>query len=165
MLKGTPVVAVRKREEALYKFSDKLKKLEELLDTGSYERLPKRMLATTFVTWEDEALGVKKLSRNLLYGKTEEYTVLHLKLENLLKAFAKVKNKGSKKEDNFKKQLERLEAAERRAQVYVNDYSIVKAELEEKIKEIARLEQQLARVREKSRKITPLQVVRANNDL
>lgn len=161
MLSGTPVIAVRRREEALEKFSYKIKKLEELLDAGNFDRLPKRLQPTTFIAWEDEELGIKKLSRNLLYGKTEQYAVLHLKLEYLLKAIAKAKNKGSKKEDNVKKLIERLETAERRAQTYVNDYSIVTAELSERIKEISRLEQQLGRVRETSRKITPLQAVMA----
>lgn len=155
-----PAIALKRRNDAIKKFVFKLEKLEELLSTSAIESIPINMRPATFVAWEDEKLGIEKFSRNALYETAVEYTALHQKMRDLLERLAKKREKKFKKENEVDKLREQLRMAEKKIQAYVNDYTTVRNELEEKDKEIARLLLQLSRMKEYDRKITPLKSVR-----
>lgn len=165
MTKGIPAVAIRRQKEAILKFETKLMKLAELLEERKFDSLPKRMEPTTFMAWEDKEVGVFKLSRNLLYKKDlDAYRILQAKLNKLLEDLAKARTSGSKKDEKNFKLLEKLKDAERRARTYMNDYSSVKAQLDEANKEVGRLQERLARLNLKVGKIASFEVAKRNID-
>jgi hypothetical protein len=155
-----PAIALRRREEAIRKFSFKLNKLEELLDLDKVDQVPQKMRPTNFVEWDDEELGVEKFSRNSLYETDEEYIVLIERMKLLLALLAKKRAAGSKKENQIKKLREQLEAAERKAQAFVNDYTAVRAKLDEAERKMEVLRLQVQRMKENRSKIVPLKSVK-----
>jgi chromosome segregation ATPase len=154
-----PVIAVRRREAALAKFSFKIEKIKELLAGGDIQRIPSKMRPTTFVEWEDQELGVQKISRNSLYETDKEYTSLHIEMHAILARIVNVRTGNNKKEKVTEKLQDKINVLEARIQNYVNDYSEAKSELLKKDKEIARLRTQLIRARENEGKIKHLRSV------
>jgi chromosome segregation ATPase len=164
MENNKPAIALRRQAEAKCKFNAKLAKLEELITAQEFDKIPLEMRATTFMAWEDKELNIEKISRNLLYKSEDEYKLLYIKLEKLLTSLSKHRGSGLKKEEKLSELNAKLNAAERRAATYLNDYSVIKAQLDDKIHEIARLEERLARLTAKSKNVQPLRAAKRRPD-
>lgn len=159
-----PVIAIRRRENALAKFSFKITKIKELLKTGEIERIPVKMRPTTFVEWEDQELGVEKISRNSLYETDDAYTALHNEMRAVLAQLTDTRSGNIKKEKKTEKLNEKIKTLEARIQIYVNDYTEAKAELQQKDKELARLRAQLNRINEHEEKVKNLHQVKKSQN-
>ena len=160
----TPHVALQRRKAAIEKFDHKVKTLETLLEADTIENVPDNMRPTTFVEWEDEELGVLKFSRNALYETDEEYIKLHNRMKVVLAALAKKRSRPSKVENDATRLKDKTEVLERKLQAFVNDYAMVRSELEDKNKEIIRLRLELQRIRENGSSITRLRPVKKPSD-
>ena len=144
-MKQIPAIAQRRRQIATTNFVTKLEALETLLNERKLESFPERASVSSFATWEDPDLGVRRLSRSVIYSEIDEYRILRQRLTQLLGRVQKTRSKGIKK-GNVELELRRqLELAEERAKDYVNQYSVAMAALTESRKEIERLKHQLGR--------------------
>lgn len=151
-----PAIALQRRQAAIAKFSHKIDVLERLLGDGDLHRFPKRVSVSSFVSWEDEELGVQPISRSVVYDDVEEYLQLRKRMEVTLERLSHLRTK-TRKKNNLELDLRlRLEDAEARAQAFKNQYSTAMAELAEARKEIEYLNLRLARQGVQRTKVVPL---------
>lgn len=149
-MKRTPIVAERRRKDAIVKFKNKLELLEKLLESNNTDQCPTRASLSSFMQWEEPQLGVYSLSRSLLYDRNNEvYVELRTRVERLLGILAKKRTKSAKNADVLGDLQEQLASMKERANSYVNQYSSVSAELEIAKAEIAKLKDKLRRISDK----------------
>lgn len=160
----TPPVAIFKREAALEKFRFKIDKLNELIDLGELELIPESMKPTTFAAWEHGEIGVYRFSRNALYESDDRYLKLHSDMRVVLQRLEKLRTKANKKEKRSTHLADKVESLEHRVRTMVNDYSIVKAELDAATKVISRLKVELKRARDDSNSIIHLKSIKNRKD-
>ncbi|MFN9771066.1 MAG: hypothetical protein ACK54X_00340 [Burkholderiales bacterium] len=159
-----PAIALRRREAALRTFRTKLDVLERLLTDDTLDRFPERASVSAFASWRDEALGVDALSRSALYADEAEYLELRRRMEHLLERVVQRRARGTRRANVEATLRQRLAEAEERAQSYVNQYSMVRAELLAVRAENTRLRQKLQRFTEGSPNVVRLKAVRPDGE-
>ena len=160
----TPAVAIRRREAALGTFRMKLDVLERLLADDTLHLFPERASVSAFASWRDDALGVAALSRSALYSDEAEYLELRRRMEHLLERVVQRRARGTRRANVEATLRQRLAEAEERAQSYVNQYSMVRAELLAVRAENARLRLKLQRFTEAAPNVVRLRTVGPGSD-
>ncbi|MCK4143630.1 hypothetical protein HFK84_15270 [Ralstonia pseudosolanacearum] len=156
----TPVVAQNRHQEAIANFEKKLIVLQELLGNGALDQFPKRASVSSFAKWEDQDLGVLPVSRSVIYDESDDYLPLRKRMEHLLRQVDKSRAKTSRK-DNIEAELRRkLDAAEEKAQEYLNQYATKLAELTDARKEIEQLKDKVQRLTANHARTSPLHSVK-----
>lgn len=158
----SPTIAAQRHTNATLKFTNKLDALDLLFEEGKSEKFPKRISVASFALWEDEVLGVQKISRSVIYSDTDSYIALRKRMDTLLARLLVIRTRVHKKENKESILRDQLEAADARAKSFVNQYSSVMAELFDARKEIARLNLRLARQVASRRKVVSLHTVPGN---
>ena len=164
MTTKAPAIAIRRREAALCTFRTKLDVLERLLSDDTLDRFPERAAFSAVASWRDEALGVAALSRSALYSDEAEYLELRRRMEHLLERVVQRRARGTRRANVEATLRQRLAEAEERAQSYVNQYSMVRAELLAVRAENARLRQKLQRFTQAAPHVVRLKAVRPGSD-
>lgn len=153
-------IAQQRHDAASAKFEKKLQELQKLIEDGPLERFPKLVSIASFAEWENSELGTKKIARSTIYGKDNHSVAKRQRLNELLRRMAALRSK-SKKKENAETTLRQAKAnADMRANVYLNQYSMAKAELDDALADIARLNRRLAEFTANKRKIVPLLVAK-----
>lgn len=159
---SAPTIAVQRRADATLKFKNKLDALDLLFTEGKLEKFPKHISVASFALWEDEALGVQKVSRSVIYCKTDSYIALKNRMDILLARLLVMRTRVFKKKNKESDLIDQLDDANARAKSFVNQYSSAMAELFDARKEIARLNLRLSRQVASRRKVVHLHAVPGN---
>lgn len=157
----TPLIALKRRAFTIANFAKKLDVLEQLISDGMLSNAPVRASIPAFAAWADEELGVRPLSRSVIYDELEDYVKLRQRMDTLLKALTDARCRSQKKVNREQLLSQQLRDAREKLQSYVNQYAEVCAALDEATKEIKRLNQRLNRAISHAAKVTPLRT--ANN--
>ena len=155
----TPAIAISRRKDATANFLHKLDTLERLLADGNLDVFPDRVSITSFAAWADASLNVSSISRTIIYATDDTYRPLQQRMTTLLERLTQLRAKPTRKANLETSLRSRLEAAEARAQSYVDQYSSVMSELAVARREIEQLRQKLARQAKNNSKVVPLRSV------
>ena len=154
-----PAIAITRRKDAVANFLHKLDTLERLLVEGDLGVFPQRVSISSFAAWVDASLGVSSISRTIIYASDDAYIPLQQRMTTLLARLTQLRAKPSRKASLETSLRSRLEAAEARAQSYVDQYSSAMSVLAEARREIEHLRQKLARQAKNNSKVVPLRSV------
>lgn len=154
--KSAPAIAFIRREKALGKFDLKLKVLSDLIEARDLDKVPSNLKPSTFVAWHDSVLGIEKISRNCLYEKSEDYVIRLEKMTALLGLLTKLRAGGSNKESKLRILTERITFLERQLAIYINEYSMVRAELVDKNTRIIDLSEKIKVLKQRGNKVVQL---------
>lgn len=132
----------------------KIDKLREYVETGKFDCYPGEGFVVDFALWMDPDLGLGKFAKSILY--TDNYTDELESIDTLLKKVRAGRRHQVRKAQIVQGLEAKLEAAEAKAQSYVDQYTQVAAELEDARKTTIELEQDNAELRAKLAKVTPL---------
>jgi len=149
-------IAQQRHDDASEKFEKKLHELQNLIDNGSLERITQLASIASFAKWEDAELGVRKIARSTIYGKEDYCMAKRQRMEVLLNRIAELRSKSKNKENEKSNLRESKTNAELRAQAYLNQYTMARAELADAIAEIDRLNKRIAQLTTEKRKVVPL---------
>lgn len=152
----TPLIAQRRRDDALQVIEKKLQVADQLLADGNLDHLPKQASISSFCKWKLLETGVLPISRSVVYSKDGEYPLLRKKLENLLGRIRAARKRKNRKKDLESNLGHRLEMAEQRAASYLNQYNTVALELRDAKMEIERLNLKLSRIVAKTNRVSPI---------
>ncbi len=155
----TPAIALRRHQDATTKIAHKLSVLEKMISGNELGRFPRNVSITSFASWADDELGVSKISRSVLYESSPEYAALFNRLKAALGRVMLARSAPKRKANEAESLRQKLAEANERAQSYVNQYSMAKAESAEAQREIERLRARVQRLTTAAAKLTPLRQV------
>jgi hypothetical protein len=125
MMGKTPSIAEKRQKDAKDNFKKKLDALDKLIANGGLDRYPPRVSIRSFAAWKDPELGVSTISPSIIYNDSDDdYLEYQRRMKKLLDVVIRRRAKTEKKRNIVSDLTEKLEISERRAQSYVNQYSI-----------------------------------------
>ncbi len=154
-----PAIALQRQQETTAKIEHKLSVLEKLISRNELGRFPRNVSIASFASWADDELGVSKISRSVLYDSSPEHKALLNRLKTMLGRVALARSAPKRKANEAEGLRQKLAEANERAQSYVNQYSMAKAESAEAHREIERLKARVQRLTAAAAKLTPLRQV------
>ena len=137
----------------------KMDKLREYVESGKLDHYPGEGFVVDFALWQDSHLGLRKFAKSILY--TANYKDELEAIDTLLKKVRAGRHQQTRKAQVVQELQAKLDAAEAKAQSYVDQYTQVAADLEDARKKTIELEQDNADLRARLAKVTPLR--RANS--
>lgn len=161
----TPAIALSRRKDATANFLHKLDTLERLLAEGKLDVFPERVSISSFAAWLDASLSVSAISRTIIYAADDAYLPLQQRMTTLLARLTQLRAKPTRKTNLEASLRSRLEAAEARAQSYVDQYSSAMSELAEARRENEQLRQKLARQAKSNAKVVRLRSVASDEKI
>lgn len=139
------IIAVQRHDEAVRKFTTKIKVLGELLTEGKLHQFPERVSISSFVKWENSEIGVELFSRSILYSKLPPYPLLCTQMEILIKRLIVLRSKSLKKANKESDLQNALADAKAQAASFRDQYSTAMSELRDARDEISRLKLRISR--------------------
>lgn len=149
-------VSVTEHDRAKQNLDTKYSELERIVQAKKWSEYPDKGYLLDFCEWEDDTKGLKKVARSILYDTLIEE---RKKAASLLKQLRAGRLQRPVQDDEVAKLKERLEASERKAQTYVNQFVAISIEVDNLREEVKTLTDENARLAAKINKVSPIRGV------
>lgn len=151
-------VSVSEHARAKRNFDAKYEVLEEIVRKKKWGEYPHKGHIVDFCDWEDEARGLEAVSRSILYDTLVDE---RKKADKLLEIIRVGRRQKTVRNDEVQQLTDRAEAAEKKAQAYVNQFVAVSKEANDLREEVTALRSENARLAKKIKEVSPIRGVAA----